>query len=137
MFPVFAIAFLLGGVTPSEFRHTVVLLCNTLFFSFAIGIFVSAVSRNPLDRQAQTGGWNRISPIGLRAQTCWAVPDRRTLRDTHINWRSAWRATPQSENTSDGAAMIFRSRVDGNMPIRRSGPRSMPVARNDEVAGDP
>ena len=47
------------------------------------------------------------------------------------------KATPPSENTSDGAAMIFRSRVDGNMPIRRSGPRSMPVARNDEVAGDP
>ncbi len=86
--------------------------------------------------RARTGGWNRISHIGLRAQTCWVAPDRRPLHDMHINWRSAWRATQPSENTFAVAAMIFRSRADGNRPMRRSSPCFASVPKNDGGRGN-
>lgn len=52
-FPIIGISFLLGGVTGSEFWRLVVVLCNTLFFSLAIGVYVSTVSRDA--QRAMTG----------------------------------------------------------------------------------
>lgn len=46
VFPIMAVALTFGGVTPLEFRHVVLLLCNTLFFSLALGMFVSSISRD-------------------------------------------------------------------------------------------
>jgi hypothetical protein len=45
IFPVMAIPLLAGGVTPGEVARMVVVLVNTLFFSLAAGMLVSAFSR--------------------------------------------------------------------------------------------
>lgn len=45
-FPVIGIAFLLGGVTGGEFWRLMLVLFNTLFFSLAVGLFISAISRD-------------------------------------------------------------------------------------------
>lgn len=45
-FPVIGIAFLLGGVTAGEFWRLILVLFNTLFFSLAVGVFISAISRD-------------------------------------------------------------------------------------------
>jgi hypothetical protein len=45
VFPVMAIPILLGGVTVAEFWRVVVCCLNNLFFSLAVGMFCSAVSR--------------------------------------------------------------------------------------------
>jgi nitrate reductase NapE component len=54
--PVMAVSLLLGGVTAVEFRRVAVMLCNTLFFSLATGICVSAISRDSLKAIAGTLG---------------------------------------------------------------------------------
>ncbi len=46
IFPVLAIPLLLGGITNGEFWRVVLVLMNTFLFSLAIGIFVSALSRD-------------------------------------------------------------------------------------------
>jgi len=51
--PVLAIPLLMGGVTAGAFWRVVLVLLNTLFFSLASGMFVSALSRHP--RQALSG----------------------------------------------------------------------------------
>lgn len=45
MFPVMAIALLMGGVVPDQFWRTLLALGHALFFSLAVGLFVSAISR--------------------------------------------------------------------------------------------
>ena len=50
IFPVMAIPLLLGGVTAGEFWRISLALANTLFFSLALGLLVSAWSRE--DRRA-------------------------------------------------------------------------------------
>ncbi len=47
IFPVMALSFVLGGVAADDFRHTLVSLCNTLFFSLALGMAISVISRDP------------------------------------------------------------------------------------------
>jgi len=51
--PVLAIPFLLGSVSIGEFWRMTLVLANTLFFSLAAGIFVSATSRSA--RKAMAG----------------------------------------------------------------------------------
>jgi hypothetical protein len=46
IFPVLALSFILGGVATADFNHTLAALCNTLFFSLALGMLVSAASRD-------------------------------------------------------------------------------------------
>lgn len=46
IFPVMAISLLVGGVTGSEFWRVVLVCLNNLFFSLAIGMFCSALSRD-------------------------------------------------------------------------------------------
>src|SRR5438552_16281797 len=46
IFPPLAITFCLGGVTAGEFWRLVLQLTNTLFFSLAVGMAVSALSRD-------------------------------------------------------------------------------------------
>jgi ABC-type transport system involved in multi-copper enzyme maturation permease subunit len=46
VFPVLAIPLLMGGVTNGEFWRMVLVLVNTFLLSLAIGIFVSALSRD-------------------------------------------------------------------------------------------
>jgi ABC-type transport system involved in cytochrome c biogenesis permease component len=53
IFPVMALSFVLGGVGAADFWQTLLSLCNTLFFSLALGMLISAVSRDP--HKAMTG----------------------------------------------------------------------------------
>ncbi len=53
VFPIMAVSFILGGVDSVDFRHTLLCLCNTLFFSLALGMVVSVVSRDA--QKAMTG----------------------------------------------------------------------------------
>ncbi len=45
VFPVLASSFLLGGLTGGQFWRHVLAVANTLFFSLAVGLWVSAISR--------------------------------------------------------------------------------------------
>jgi ABC-type transport system involved in cytochrome c biogenesis permease component len=44
-FPIMALTLLMGGVAVGQFWLTVLVICNTLFLSIALGLFVSSVSR--------------------------------------------------------------------------------------------
>ncbi len=46
LFPVMALSLLMGGVAPGEFWRSIVGLTNLLFYSLALGMFVSSFSRN-------------------------------------------------------------------------------------------
>ena len=46
LFPVLALSLLMGGVAPGEFWRTIAALANLLFYSLALGMFVSAFMRN-------------------------------------------------------------------------------------------
>jgi len=46
LFPVMAIPLLVGGVTIAEFWRVVMVAMNTLFFSLAVGMFCSSISRD-------------------------------------------------------------------------------------------
>src|ERR1035437_1195460 len=52
--PILALPLLLGGVTGGEFARMALVVVNTLFFSLAVGICVSAVSRSPRKAMAMT-----------------------------------------------------------------------------------
>ncbi len=55
IFPVMAIALLVGGVTLAEFGRIVLVAMNTLFFSLATGMFFSAISRD--ERRSMLGAF--------------------------------------------------------------------------------
>src|SRR6185436_18043587 len=46
LFPILAISLLAGGVTGAEFARVVLTCVNNVFFSLAVGIFASAISRD-------------------------------------------------------------------------------------------
>ena len=52
--PILALPLLLGGVTPGEFGRMALVVVNTLFFSLALGMWASAMSRSPRKAMAMT-----------------------------------------------------------------------------------
>lgn len=46
LFPILALALLMGGVAPGEFWREILALTNLLFYSLALGMFVSSFMRN-------------------------------------------------------------------------------------------
>ena len=52
--PVLALPLLMGGVAPGEFGRMAVVVVNTFFFSLALGMCVSALSRSPRKAMALT-----------------------------------------------------------------------------------
>ena len=52
--PILALPLLLGGVTGGEFGRMALVVVNTLFFSLALGMCVSALSRSPRKAMAMT-----------------------------------------------------------------------------------
>jgi ABC-type transport system involved in cytochrome c biogenesis permease component len=52
LFPILALSLLMGGVAPGEFWRKILGLTNLLFYSLAIGMFVSALARH--ERRAAT-----------------------------------------------------------------------------------
>lgn len=73
-FPVIGIAFLLGGVTGGEFWRLVLVLFNTLFFSLAAGVLISAISR---DAQRAMSGAAMLCGlfVALFPAIDWAMAD--------------------------------------------------------------
>ncbi len=55
LFPVLAVPLLLGGITVGEFWRVVLVLTDTVFFSLATALFISAVSRRR--RKARAGAF--------------------------------------------------------------------------------
>jgi ABC-type transport system involved in cytochrome c biogenesis permease component len=53
IFPVMAVSFCFGGVAGDDFRHSLLAICNTLFFSLALGMVISVMSRD--SHKAMTG----------------------------------------------------------------------------------
>jgi len=86
--PVLAIPLLLGGVSIEEFRRMTLVLANTLFFSLALGILVSAMSRDARKAMAGTlllillingvlpglGGWLAFRQASNSVNTAFLLP---------------------------------------------------------------
>lgn len=47
-FPILALPLLMGGVTGAEFGRSLLVICNTLFLSLAVGMIVSSLSREAI-----------------------------------------------------------------------------------------
>ena len=60
VFPVLGLPLLLGGVSGGEFWRVVLVLGNTLFFSLALGLGVSSISRDALKAMTATLGWTAL-----------------------------------------------------------------------------
>jgi ABC-type transport system involved in cytochrome c biogenesis permease component len=110
MMPILALPLLSGGVTGWEFWKTMLVICNTLFLSLAVGMFVSCISREVL--KAMNGafvmllifsaglpwldlaltGFNasRFKPVTSIASPGWLFAELGGLRDREF-WHSlAW-----------------------------------------------
>jgi len=48
VFPILGLTMLTGGVAGAEFARIVLIICNTVFLSLAIGLFVSSLSRDSM-----------------------------------------------------------------------------------------
>lgn len=55
-FPVLALPMLMGGVTGAFFGMSLLVICNTLFLSLGIGMFISSISREVTRAMALTFG---------------------------------------------------------------------------------
>lgn len=64
-FPMLALPLLAGGVTGDEFGRTILVLCNTLFCSLAIGLFVSSVSREVIKAMSGALLFSLLVLLGL------------------------------------------------------------------------
>jgi ABC-type transport system involved in multi-copper enzyme maturation permease subunit len=77
VFPVLGLPLLMGGVTGGEFWRTLIVLVNTLFFSVALGIFISSISHDSQKALHATFLFVIVSVLGL------------PLLDGWINWSNA------------------------------------------------
>ncbi len=107
--PVISLALLLGGVTGAEFWRVSLALVNTLFFSLAIGICVSAFSRDAQRSSITALAWlvcfAALSPAAhaLATATSWGSIRWAHLGSPFFNYRSA------IENSVAGQSRIFWS----------------------------
>lgn len=76
--PILALPLLLGGVTGGEFARMALVVVNTLFFSLALGICISAVSRSPRKAMAMTFLLVLLLTAGLPACGAWRAAVART-----------------------------------------------------------
>jgi ABC-type transport system involved in multi-copper enzyme maturation permease subunit len=86
--PILALPLLLGGVTGGEFGRMALVVVNTLFFSLALGICVSAMSRSPRKAMAMTfllillftamlpacGAWRSVAVKAPQVAKAWLMP---------------------------------------------------------------
>jgi hypothetical protein len=86
--PVMALPLLLGGVEPGEFGRMALVVVNTLFFSLALGMCVSALSRSPRKAMAMTfllillftallpgcGAWMAATGKTKQLSNAWLMP---------------------------------------------------------------
>ena len=69
IFPVLAIPLLMGGVTNGEFWRRSLVLANTFFFSLALGMFFSSITKSP--RKAMAGTF--LSLLFLTVGLIWLI----------------------------------------------------------------
>ncbi len=69
--PILALPLLMGGVAPGEVWRMALVAVNTLFFSLAIGMCVSALSRSPLKAMALTLGLIVLFTVVSPAWGAW------------------------------------------------------------------
>lgn len=81
IFPILALSLLFGGVTGTEFWRMTLVLLNSLFFSLAVGLLVSALSRQPNQTMGRTLGVIGVLALGPLAisflwhlQVVWLSP---------------------------------------------------------------
>jgi ABC-type transport system involved in cytochrome c biogenesis permease component len=63
IFPIMALSFVLGGVAVDDFQQSIIAICNALFFSLALGMVISVISRDSNKAMTATLG----AMIGLMA----------------------------------------------------------------------
>ncbi len=85
LFPVFAVGWMLGGVTAGEFWRTMLTLALALIFSLSLGIAISAYGRGQAEGLAATAFWTlllTLGPLAARAfsgSPVWLAPILRFL----------------------------------------------------------
>ena len=89
IFPPLAITFCLGGVTAGEFWRLVLQLTNTLFFSLASGMAVSAISRDQQRAWAAALACLAISAPGLLFVFLSGF-DARYVASSGVFWTGFW-----------------------------------------------
>jgi ABC-type transport system involved in cytochrome c biogenesis permease component len=89
IFPVLALSLLLGGVSGAEVGRMALTLLATLFYSLALGLFVSALSRQG-QRAMMTVFLVLLSSAGLlpALNAALAALTRTTFIDNPLNWLS-------------------------------------------------
>ena len=89
IFPILAVSLLMGGVAPGEFWREILALANLLFYSLALGMFVSSFMHNErkaagltialllllLWLPAQLAEWHREFTGGFQPNIGFIVPD--------------------------------------------------------------
>ncbi len=87
IFPPLALTFCLGGVTGGEFWRLTLVLTNTLFFSLAGGMFISALSRDEQRAVAGALGLMVVSGVGP-VLGLLSVSDTGFTRAPNVFWGS-------------------------------------------------
>ncbi len=85
--PVLAIPLLAGGVSFAEFGRVVAVCVNTLFFSLAVGLLSSAVSRD--ERRAMVLAWGLIVIFVIGLPMLGSLAER-LARQTNPWWEAAF-----------------------------------------------
>lgn len=99
VFPPMAIPLIIGGVTAGEFWRLVWLLVNTLFFSLAAGLVVSALSRD--ERKAWGGTLGLISFFAIIPPLLESVPGLPAILQLPFSPTSAMFALVDAEYTAN------------------------------------
>lgn len=91
IFPVMGFSFFLGGVAADDFQHSLIALCNTLFFSLALGLLVSVFSRET--HKAMTATAAIMAALDMLYRVTWFSPTYAFIYTNSNHARDFWRAT--------------------------------------------
>jgi hypothetical protein len=147
IFPVLSIGLLMGGITGGEFWRTAAVLVNALFFSVAVGLFVSSLAREAYVALTLTllllfvllvaplgAEWLLSMAWNHRDFASWPSPAAAGLLASDLHYRAEpvrfWRAL--AGNHALGWSFLFmasvvlpRSWQDRSVPVS---PRTVPAA---------
>ncbi len=85
VFPILAISLLVGGVTGAEFTRVVITCVNNVFFSLAMGMLASAVSRDERKAMGLALGVTLLFTAGIPGIFAIVV-DARNIRNPSLEW---------------------------------------------------
>ncbi|MSU63623.1 MAG: hypothetical protein EXS31_14700 [Pedosphaera sp.] len=87
--PILAVPLVLGGVSFGEFGQMALLLVNTVFFSLAVALLVSSLSRNERKAAFATAAavlTPTLIPVGMLAVITWLRPGEGDVSDQLEMW---------------------------------------------------